>query len=241
MISISQLNITFNNETVLDQLDLLVSKGEIYGITGLNGSGKTAFLKVLATIMEPASGKVLISGYDAVKDRNNIRPLIGYMPDSESFENRLSIREYLDFFLSMYKKNRGDYPVSLNNLLDTMGLKQMSDIRMSDLSAGIKQKISFVRSLMHNPSVLLLDDPECGMDWEGLEAMTSILRDRSSRGTAIVISSRSVTFLNNIAHRIGVLHEGKLRWTFPAGIEDSTSILKRITALKRGSNESGTG
>lgn len=240
MISISQLDIYFNNKPVIEELDLLVRKGEIFGITGLNGSGKTSFLKVLATLMAPAAGKVLISGYDAVKDRNNIRPLIGYMPDSVSFEDRLRVREHLDFFLSMYEKNRGDYPLSLSRLLETMGLQSTSDMRMSDLSAGIKQKISFVRSLMHNPSVLLLDDPECRMDWEGLEAMTSILRDRSSRGTAIVISSRSMTFLNNIAHRIGVLHGGKLRWTFPAGVEDRTSILKRITALKRGSNESGT-
>lgn len=241
MISVSQLNITFNNKTVLDQLDLLVGQGEIFGVTGLNGSGKTAFLKVLATIAAPSAGKVLISGYDAAKEKNRVRPLIGYMPDSDPHDDRLLVREHLDFFLSMYKKKRGDHPVTPDRLLDAMGIKQMSGVRMSDLSAGTRRRISFVRSLLHDPSVLLLDDPECGMDWEGLEAMTSILRDRSSRGTAVVISSRSVAFLNTIANRIGVLHEGRLRWTFPAGVEDRKSILKRITAAKRGGNEPGPG
>jgi ABC-type multidrug transport system ATPase subunit len=229
----------FDKKTVLDRIDLMVREGEIFGITGLNGSGKTALLKIMATIIKPTGGKVEISGHDIVKDRDRIRPVIGYMPDSAGFENRLSVKEYLDFFLSMYKKNRGDHHASLSNLLSALDLKQMEHIRMSDLSAGMKQKISLVRSIMHDPSVLLLDGPECGMDWEGQESMTSILKDQSEKGKAVVVASRSISFLNNIAHRIGVLHDGELRWMFPAGVESRKSIMERINDLERGRNEPG--
>lgn len=241
MISISRLNLAFNKKAVLDQIDLMVRKGEVFGITGLNGSGKTAFLQILATILRPTGGKVEISGYDIIKDRNRIRPLIGYMPDSGGFDSRLSVKEYLGFFHSMYGKNKGDYLISLNKLFNTLGLIQMDGILMSNLSRGIMQKISLVRSIIHNPSVLLLDNPEYGMDWEGLESMISILKDQSSKGKAIVVASHSIPFLNNVAHRIGVLHEGRLKWTFPAGVESLESIQDRIDDLKRGRNEPGAG
>jgi len=101
MIAISQLRLSLNKKSVLDRIDMMVSKGEIFGLTGLNGSGKSILLKVLATILKPDSGIVQISGYDIVKNVNQIRELIGYMPDDAEYDDRLSVEEHLEFFYSI--------------------------------------------------------------------------------------------------------------------------------------------
>ncbi|MBI4827138.1 MAG: ABC transporter ATP-binding protein [Nitrospirae bacterium] len=238
MISISQLNLTTDNKTILDGIDLTVREGEVFGITGLKGSGKTAFLKILATIINPSAGKVKVSGFDIVKERNRVRPMIGYMPDSAVSDSGSTVNEHLDFFLSMYWKKNGEYLHYLDSLLNELDLTHTKDKLLSELSAEEKQKVSLARSVMHNPSLLLLDDPECGMDTTGLESLLSVIKGRSGSGKAVVAASDSISFLNNIAHRIGVLHEGRLIWIFQSGVESRESIERRINELRKGEDES---
>lgn len=238
MISISQLAMTFKKKVVLDRIDLKVREGEIFGITGLNGSGKSVFLKVLATLLMPTGGKVKVSGYDIVENMNQVRRLIGYMPDFVSFKDRLSVGEYLAFFYTMYGRTKKD-PDRPLELLDALALHNIEGVALSDLSRGEKQKISMARALIHDPIVLLLDDPESGLDRDGCDTMKSLLIEQSRRGKTVVMASRSVPLLNSMAHRIGVFHEGRLMWTFPSGVENEESIHDRIRSFKKGRHDSG--
>ena len=236
MISVSQLKMVFGKRVVLDRVDFRVGEGEVFGITGMNGSGKTILMKILATLLKPTAGKVRISGYDVVKDRNRVRSLIGYMPDSTGFDDRLSVKEYLDFFLSMYWKNSGRTGLNPEALLDAVGLHQMDGALISHLSKGVRQRISLVRAMIHNPSVLLLDDPDMGMDQDGLERMYSLLKDLRDQGKSMVIASHAtphfIQWLNRVAHRIGVFHQGRLRLIFPAGVESPALIYNRVRELE---------
>ena len=222
---------------LLSGMDLLVRKGEVFGITGINGAGKTVLIKVLATILKPTGGKIEIGGHDLVKERNRVRSLIGYMPDSARLEDRLTVKEHLNFFLSMYPENRRDNGFTVEELLNAIGLNQINGAFLSDLSNGIRQKISFARAIIHNPSVLLLDNPDMGMDWEGKQKVCSLLRELSAKKKTILISSHSMAFLNSISHKIGVLHKGRLMWSFPAGVESQESIQARIRDVEGGMHE----
>jgi sodium transport system ATP-binding protein len=232
MIAISQLTLSLNKKPVLDRIDMMVSKGEIFGLTGLNGSGKSVLLKVLATILKPDNGMVKISGYDIVKNVNQVRGLIGYMPDDAACDDRLSVEEHLEFFYSMYKGDKQGYSSIAGELMDVLALNEIRSNILSALSRVEKQKVSFARAVIHDPLVLLLDDPDIGADLENQERIETVLKERIRRGKSIVVTSRSVKLLNSIAHRIGVLHDGSLQWIFPAGVENQESIDKKIEGLK---------
>src|SRR3972149_9723006 len=213
MVTISHLNVAFKKKIILNGIDLKVGKGEIFGITGVNGSGKTVLIKVLATLLRPTGGKVEIAGYDIVKDRNSARSIIGYMPDSVRLDDRLTVKEYLDFFKAMYGRYREGDGISSEELLEAIGLHKRDETFLSDLSRGMRQRILLARAIVHDPSLLLLDDPDIGMDSDGLEKMHSLLRDLSGKGKTVIFSSHSISLLNRISNRIGVIHEGRLIWT----------------------------
>ena len=177
MIAISQLRLSLNKKSVLDRIDMMVSKGEIFGLTGLNGSGKSILLKVLATILKPDSGIVQISGYDIVKNVNQIRELIGYMPDDAEYDDRLSVEEHLEFFYSMYKSDRKGYSSSAEELMDVLALHEIKNSLLSELSMGEKQKVSLARAAIHDPLVLLLDDPYITVDRKNQERIETILKE----------------------------------------------------------------
>lgn len=230
MISVSGLNMNFKKKTVLEHIDLKIGQGEVFGLTGINGSGKSVFMKILATLLSPTGGKVSISGYDIEKNRNKVRALIGYMPDSAGFDDRLSVKEYLNFFKTMYQESRGD-GLSIEQLLDAIG-STLSDRSISELSRGSKQMISLTRAVVHNPSVLLLDGPDTGVDWDGQERMLSLLKTLCDKGKTIIIASHSIPFLKSVSNRIGVIHGGRLMWTFPAGVESPESIRAKIKTFE---------
>ncbi|MBI4844436.1 MAG: ABC transporter ATP-binding protein [Nitrospirae bacterium] len=240
MISVSQLNLTLNNKPVLDGFDLTVREGEVFGIAGLKGAGRTSFLKVLATILKPSSGDVRISGFDVVKDRGTVRAMIGYMPGTAVSDNGLTVNEHLRFFLSMYGISNAGFLHSLDSLLDELGLAQFKDVLLYELSAEEKQKVSLARAVMHDPSVLLLDEPENGMSDKGLESLASSIETQRGRKKAVIAASDSISFLNKIAHRIGLLHEGRLMQIFHPGVDSCGSIEKRMNDLRKVKNESCT-
>lgn len=241
MVRISQMNMAFKKKIILNRIDLKVNKGEIFGIAGVNGSGKTILIKVLATLLRPTGGKVEIGGYDIVKDRKRVRLMIGYMPDTVGFNDKLTVKEYLDFFRSMYGRYRREDGLFPDELLEAVGLYNMNDIYLQDLSRGEQQRISLTRSIIHDPSVLLLDNPDVGIDLLGLEKMLSLLRDLSDKGKTIILTSHSISLLNRISNRIGIIHEGRIVWTFSAGVESAEAIKNRIRGFKIGTDESGNG
>jgi ABC-type multidrug transport system ATPase subunit len=237
MISVAGLTMTLNGKSVLDGIDLKLRDGEVLGITGLNGSGKSVFLKILATVMSPTAGKIDVSGFDIVKDRNRVRRMIGYMPDSSDITGKLTVREYLGYYSSLYRVKKKDFSVSFDRLTRAFDISVTDREYLSDQSHGLKQKVSLLRSVMHDPSVLLLDNPESGMDWKGVDNLTSFVKNSGNEGKTIIVASHSVSLLNSLAHRIGVFHDAKLRWLFPAGVESQDSIHRRMEDLKKGSHE----
>ena len=236
MISVAGLTMTLNGKSVLDGIDLKLRDGEVLGITGLNGSGKSVFLKILATVMGPTAGKIDVSGLDIVKDRKRVRRMIGYMPDASDITGKLTVREYLGYYSSLYRVKKKDFTVSFDQLTRAFDISVTDREYLSDQSLGLKQKVSLLRSAMHGPSVLLLDNPESGMDWKGVDNLKSFIKNSSNGGTTIIVASHSVSLLNSVAHRIGVLHDAKLRWLFPAGVESQESIHRRIDDLKKGNH-----
>jgi ABC-type multidrug transport system ATPase subunit len=231
MITISQLHIIFNNKTILKNLDLKVNKGEIFGIIGSNGCGKSTLLKAVATLLIPSKGKISLNGFNAVTQKATVRPLIGYLPDSGGLDNYLYVQEYLSFYRALYSNTPAKQGLSVDQLLHRLGLDTSANKLIKTISAGEKQKISIIRTIIHNPSVVLLDNPEYGMDSQGMDFLTQLLKEIAEEGAAVLIATHNVHWLNGIARNMGILNQGRIQSIIPGGMEKTNSILARIREL----------
>jgi ABC-2 type transport system ATP-binding protein len=172
---------------ILDDVTLTVPEGSAYGILGPNGSGKTTLLKVLATLIRPTAGKVRVFGHDPTSEPAIVRRLVGYVPDTFGSYPGLKVREYLEFFAGAHKlKNVSG---TIDDLLSLVELQAAERQYLSTLSRGMKQRLAIARALLHDPRLLLLDEPTFGLDMHGRRDMLAVLQELRSLGKTLVISS----------------------------------------------------
>ncbi|MGB9597702.1 MAG: ABC transporter ATP-binding protein [Candidatus Poribacteria bacterium] len=195
---------------LIDDINLQVEFGDIYGLIGSNGSGKSVLLKILATIIKPSAGIVRIFDQDISKKPQKIRSLIGYMPDNSSSFSDLKIREYLDFFASAYKIPKKEHQNVVNDVLELMDLSSSSDCKINTLSLGTRKRISIARTLIHDPSLLILDDPICFLDPKVRIEIKEIIKELANMGKTIIIASNTLADLASICNKIGIMKDGRL-------------------------------
>lgn len=210
MIKTIGLTKAYGDLVALDGLNLEVEAGEIFGFIGPNGAGKTTTIHILATLLEPTSGEALIDGHEVRARGREVRRLVGYLPDFFGVYPSLRVWEYLEFFAAAYEVPAGDRLGILGDVLDLTGLEEKRDALVGDLSRGMQQRLGLARVLIHDPKVLLLDEPASGLDPRARLEMREILRELQTMGKTILISSHILSELAEMCSTIGIVDHGKL-------------------------------
>ena len=211
-------------------VDLLVGPGEIYGLVGPNGAGKTTTMKILATLLAPTAGEAFVTGIPVHADPLEVRRRIGYMPDFYGVYDDLRVWEYLDFFARCYGVPANRRPTMINELLEIVGLTEKRDGYVETMSRGMRQRLCLAHTLVHDPALLILDEPASGLDPRARVEMREILRELRAMGKTILVSSHILPELGEMCTGVAIIDRGQL---LRAGSIDEIERSLRATALLR--------
>jgi ABC-2 type transport system ATP-binding protein len=228
VITIEGLTKVYGTRTALDHVSFEVPEREIFGFVGPNGAGKTTTLRILAALLEPTEGRAYIDGTDVTKDREKVHKRIGYMPDFFGVYDQLTVGEYLDFYAACYRQPKQRRQKIVDDLLALVGMTDRKNQLVDTLSRGLKQRVCLARALVHDPAVLLLDEPASGLDPRARVEMREILKELQGMGKTIVISSHILPELTELCTMIGIIDHGRMRAT--GSVRD---VIERLTSGRR--------
>lgn len=227
MIRTENLTKQFGDLTAVEDLNLTIGEREIFGFIGPNGAGKTTTIRMLATLLSPTSGRAFIEGIDVSASPREVRPLIGFMPDFFGVYDDIKVWEYLDFFASAYKIPKPSRPGKIDEVLELTNLEVKKDAFVEELSRGMKQRLCLAKTLIHDPKVLLLDEPASGLDPRARVEIKDLLKKLKSMGKTILVSSHILPELADFCDSIGIIEKGRL---IVAG--DVNTIMEEVTGGK---------
>lgn len=210
MLEIKDLHKKYGRFYAVNGLNLSIPEGEIFGFVGPNGAGKSTTMKIICGLLTATSGQIYVDGVDALLHNNKIKEKIGYMPDFFGVYDDLKVDEYLDFYASVYKIKDGSKKKMIDDLLELVDLGHKKDAYVDNLSRGMKQRLCLARSLIHNPKLLILDEPASGLDPRARVEMKNILRNLKDMGKTILISSHILSELAEMCTSIGIIDNGKI-------------------------------
>jgi ABC-2 type transport system ATP-binding protein len=218
------LSRSYGTMVALDGLNLTVNKGDLFGFIGSNGAGKTTTLRILATFLSPSRGTAKVMGRDVVTEADAVRHVIGYMPDFFGVYKDMEVTEYLDFFGACYKIPAAKREKTVEEVLELVGLSQKKGSLIGALSRGMQQRLGLARVLIHDPAVLLLDEPASGLDPRARIEMMAILQELQRLGKTIIISSHILSELQTLCNRVAIIEKGRLLYSGPVqGVRDQVS------------------
>lgn len=197
--------------TALDSLSIQVDKGKILGFIGPNGAGKTTTIKILVGLARPTSGSASIAGVDCHREAHKIKRLVGYMPDRFGSYDNMRVHEYLDFFGAAFKVPRRKRKERIEEVLETTSSTYMQDRYVETLSHGMQQRIGIARTLLHDPEVLILDEPANGLDPHARIEMRNLLLRLAGMGKTLIVTSQILPELSRICDQVAIITHGKLR------------------------------
>ncbi|MCZ6689557.1 MAG: ATP-binding cassette domain-containing protein [Planctomycetota bacterium] len=195
----------------VDDVSFDCREGEIYGLLGPNGAGKTTTLRMLSTALRPTSGDATICGFDLRNDARKVRSSIGFLSGSTGLYGRLSPREVMQYFGSLYGMDKGAIRERCAELFSLLGIESFADRRCDKLSSGMKQKVSIVRSILHDPPVMIFDEPTTGLDVLTSRTILSFIRECRDRKKCVILSTHIMSEAEKLCDHIGVIHEAKIR------------------------------
>ncbi|MBI4601935.1 MAG: ABC transporter ATP-binding protein [Planctomycetes bacterium] len=209
-VSVRSLSKTYGDGYAVHDLSFEVPRGEIFGFIGPNGAGKTTTLRILATLLEPTAGEVLVEGRCVVNETEEVRRRIGYMPDRFGVYDGVTVEEYLEFFAGAYRLPRGRRAAVIKDVLDLTDLGALRDRMVSSLSMGMKQRLCLAKTLVHDPSLLILDEPASALDARARIEMRVLLKELRRMGKTIIISSHILTELSDLCTSVAIIEKGEL-------------------------------
>jgi len=224
VIEISRLTKRFGDLTAVDDLSISIGAGEIFGFIGPNGAGKSTTMKVLACLLKPDQGAATVDGLSVQGDGDAIRQRIGYMPDFIGYYDDLTVDEYLQFFASAFRLPRRKRRSVVDGVLELTDLTEKRDAMVVSLSRGMSQRLGVARVLIHDPKVLLLDEPASGLDPRARIEMRSLLSELARMGKTLMVSSHILSELAEMCSSIGIIERGKL--VFAGSIDDAYARVK---------------
>ena len=210
MIQTHKLTKVYGGLHALKGIDLHVREGDLFGFIGPNGAGKTTTIRVLATLLEPTSGEALIDGLNVWENKETVRALVGYMPDSFGVYRDMTVTEYLHFFAAAYGIHAQKRGGLVDGLLELTDLTYKRDALIDGLSRGMQQRLGLARTLVHDPKVLILDEPASGLDPRARIEIREILRELQRMGKTILLSSHILSELAEVCNRLAILEQGEL-------------------------------
>src|SRR5215203_841997 len=218
------LSRTYGSMVALNALDLTIHKGDLFGFIGSNGAGKTTTLRILATFLAPSAGRAVVLGHDVVADADAVRHVIGYMPDFFGVYKDMEVTEYLDFFGACYRIPAAQREKTVADVLELVGLSEKKGALIGALSRGMQQRLGLARVLIHDPQLLLLDEPASGLDPRARIEMMAILQELQRMGKTIIISSHILSELQTLCNRVAIIERGRLIYSGPVqGVRDQMS------------------
>jgi len=218
MIETKKLTRNFGNLVAVSELDLHIEAGDIFGFIGPNGAGKTTTMRILVTLLEPTSGSAFIDGLDVSKKGKEVRRRVGYMPDFMGVYDDLKVFEYLEFFAAAFGIEYKKRKAIVDGVLELTDLVSKRSAPVDSLSRGMQQRLGLARVLIHDPKVLVLDEPASGLDPRARIEMRELLRELKRMGKTIMISSHILSELEEICDRIGIIERGQ--FVFSGSIEE---------------------
>ncbi len=210
MLQVKNLVKKFGRFTAVDNLCMEIGEGEILGFVGSNGAGKTTTMKIIAGLLRQTSGDVLVDGVSISSDARGIKRKIGYMPDFFGVYDDLKVDEYMDFYSGIHGIPYGERRAISSQLLELVNLSHKRDSYVDSLSRGMKQRLCLARSLIHDPRLLILDEPASGLDPRARVEVKAILKELRNMGKTVLISSHILPELAELCTSIGIINEGKL-------------------------------
>ncbi len=210
MLEVKNLRKTYGGLVAVEGISLQLGPGDIFGFIGPNGAGKTSTIKMIATLLRPTSGTALIDGIDVVQYPLEVRPLIGYMPDAFGVYDDIKVWEYLDFFAAAYRLRRDERTATVDRVLEMTDLTEKRESYVQGLSRGMQQRLCLAKCLVHDPKVLLLDEPASGLDPRARIAIKELIARLGGMGKTIIVSSHILPELSDFCNRIGIMERSKL-------------------------------
>lgn len=210
MIEIDQLVKRYGDFTAVDGISLTARPGEIYGFLGPNGAGKTTTIRILAGLSIPTSGSVRLAGIDVVSRPTEAKSITGYVPDRPFLYEKLTAMELLRFVADLYRRPWKECHARAKPLLELLGLGPWVDSRIENYSHGMKQKLVLVASLLHDPAILVIDEPMVGLDALAQKQVRVLLREEADRGKTVFLTTHTLSVAEAICDRIAILHRGTI-------------------------------
>ncbi len=210
MIETVRLTKMYGQLYALKELNLTLLQGDVYGFIGPNGAGKTTTMRILATLLNPTYGEATVCGHSIYTGSKEIRRLVGYMPDFFGVYDDMRVIEYLEFFASAYRIKGQARKKICDEVLELVDLTYKRDALVTSLSRGMTQRLGLARTLLHDPQVLLLDEPASGLDPRARIEMRSLLKELRTMGKTILVSSHILPELADICNKIGIIEQGQL-------------------------------
>ena len=230
MIEVEHFTKRYGDFMAVDDLNLSIGEGEIYGFIGPNGAGKSTTIRFLATLLKPTSGEGRIAGHSVTNDPMAVRRVIGFMPDDFGVYDGMKVWDFLDFFAVAYEIPRLERRRIIGEVLQLLDLTHKRDDYVNGLSKGMKQRLCLAKTLVHNPPVLILDEPSAGLDPRARLEMKYLLNELRRMGKTILVSSHILSELADFCTSIGVIERGKLLAS--GSIQDIQKQLRSHRVLK---------
>ncbi|HWA86890.1 MAG TPA: ATP-binding cassette domain-containing protein [Opitutus sp.] len=222
-----------------DGISFRVAPGEIYGLLGANGAGKTTTLRLLATLLKPTAGTAVIDGHDVVREPEKVRAHVGFLAASTALYGRLTAREMIAYFGRLNGLAESEIDARIRRLADDLDMHEFLDRRCEKFSTGMKQKTSIARTLVHDPAVMIFDEPTLGLDVMTARAIVRFVRDCRARGKTVIYSTHVMSEVEKLCDRVGIIHDGRLlaEGTVPellarAGETDLEEAFVKLSGIK---------
>jgi len=210
LLEIKNFTKRYGDVVAVDSLNLSVDRGELFGFLGPNGAGKTTTIKTIVGLLRPDEGQITIGGYDIVAQPEQAKRLIGYIPDNPYIYDRLTGREFLELVGSLYGMDKKLIQERIEFLFDLFGIEEWGDEYAAEYSHGMRQKVIMASAIMHDPALIVIDEPMVGLDPQSQRLVKGVMRKLIERGTAIFMSTHTLAVAEEVCTRIGIIHKGKL-------------------------------
>jgi ABC-2 type transport system ATP-binding protein len=210
MIELHNVTKKYGNKVAVDRLNLTIARGELFAFLGPNGAGKTTTIKLMCGLLFPTAGTVRVGGYDLQRQGDLARQLISYVPDQPYLYEKLTGREFLRFIAEMYGLAQDHAHKRTSAMIDLFELRDFVDDLTERYSHGMRQRTVFAAALLHEPRVLIVDEPTVGLDPRSVRLLKNLLRSEANRGLTVFLSTHSLDIAQELAHRIGIVEHGHL-------------------------------
>ncbi len=228
--SIAAVGVTkrYGSLLAVNQVDFYVPRGSVYGLIGPNGAGKSTLMSMAASLLLPTAGQILVEGHDPITNPTEVRRKIGYMPDGLGVYEGMNVLEYIEFFAAAYRIPEDEWATLTDSLLELVELEVKRTAEVNSLSRGMKQRLSLARALVHDPALLILDEPASGLDPRARIELRHMIENLNAMGKTILVSSHILSELQEVCTHVGIMEAGHL---LASG--SPTEILERARAVQR--------